>query len=156
MAGQTTQAACLKVRGSARSKATAAAVFALLKDGDTWPRWSSFKSSEIERAGQYERYGVGAIRILSTHVTRAREEITELVPDQKLSYVLLSGMPFRNYRADVRLTSTDGGATLIDWTASFQCRYGMGWFWRAFMNRVLSTLSRELAAAAENTNPVGS
>jgi hypothetical protein len=36
-------------------------------------------------------------------VSRAREEIVELIPDRRLSYVLLSGYPFRDYRADVDL-----------------------------------------------------
>jgi hypothetical protein len=52
----------------------------------------------------------------------------------------------------VRLTSPGGAGTLINWTASFQCRYGAGWFWRLFMNRILSDLAKQLAVAAENLN----
>jgi hypothetical protein len=65
---------------------------------------------------------------------------------------LLSGLPFRNYRADVRLTSPGDSGTRIDWTASFQCRYGTGWFWRLFMNRILSDLAKQLAVAAEQNS----
>ena len=111
-----------------------------------------FKSAELELAGKNEPYGVGAIRVFSTSVTRAREQVVELIPDQQLSYVLLAGLPFRNYRADVRLTSPGGSDTRIDWTASFQCRYGTGWFWRLFMNGVLSELARQLAVAAEKNS----
>ena len=79
--------------------------------------------------------------------------MTELIPDHKLSYVLLSGLPLRNYQAVVQLSSHESGVTLIDWTASFQCRYGTGWFWRIFMNHILSKVAVQLAAAAEKLNP---
>jgi hypothetical protein len=128
-------------------------VFSLLKNNDTWPRWSLFNSSELERAGKDERLGVGAIRTFSTRVSKTREQVTELIPDHKLSYVLLSGLPLRNYQAVVQLSSHESGVTLIDWTASFQCRYGTGWFWRIFMNHILSKVAVQLAAAAEKLNP---
>jgi hypothetical protein len=137
---------------TASSRADPAAVFSLLKNSDTWPRWSMFDSAVLERAGNDEPHGVGAIRIFSTRVSRAREQVTELISDQRLSYVLLSGLPLRNYQADVRLTPSGDGGTLIDWTASFQCRHGTGWFWRIFMNRILSRLAMQLAAAAEKSD----
>ena len=142
----------IKVEGIATSRAAPGAVFSLLKNSDTWPQWSMFKSTELEQPGQDEPYGVGSIRVFSTSVTRAREQVVELIADRQLSYVLLSGLPFRNYRADVRLTSPGGSGTRIDWTASFQCRYGTGWFWRLFMNGVLSKLAEQLAVAAEKNS----
>ena len=139
----------IEAEGTAISRATPAAVFLLLKNSDTWPQWSIFNSAVLELAGKDEPYGVGAIRIFSTHISKAREQVTELIPNQKLSYVLLSGLPLRNYRADVCLISLDDGGTLINWTSSFQCTYGTGWFWRLFMNRILSDLTNRLAAAAQ-------
>ena len=129
------QADASRLEPSRRSLATPAAVFSLLKNNDTWPRWSLFNLYlKLERAGKDERLGVGAIRTFSTRVSKTREQVTELIPDQKLSYVLLSGLPLRNYQAVVQLSSPESGITLISWTASFQCSYGTGWFWRIFMN----------------------
>jgi hypothetical protein len=145
----------IEVKGRATSPAAPGAVFWLLKNSDTWPQWSMFRSAELEQAGQDEPYGVGSIRVFSTSVTRAREQVVELIADRQLSYVLLSGLPFRNYRADVCLTSPGGEGTLINWTASFQCRYGTGWFWRLFMNGVLSDMARRLAVAAEKNSAAG-
>jgi hypothetical protein len=142
----------IEVEGHATSRAAPAVVFSLLKNSDTWPRWSMFKSAELEQPGQDEPYGLGSIRVFSTSVTRAREQVVELIADRQLSYVLLSGLPFRNYRADVGLTSPGGSGTRIDWTASFQCRYGTGWFWRLLMNRILSDLAKQLAIAAEKNS----
>ena len=140
----------IRVGGSATSQATPTAVFALLKDSSSWPRWSMFTASGIERPGDDDPEGVGAIKTFATRVSRTRELVTRLVPDRQLSYHLLSGFPFRNYHADVALTPVNEG-TRIDWTATFQCRIGTGWFWRAFMNKVLSDLAKQLAVAAEKT-----
>lgn len=141
----------IRVGGRANSRAAPEAVFALLKDSSGWPRWSMFTSSGMERSGDSDPEGVGAIRTFATRVSRTRELVTKLVPDRQLSYQLLSGFPFRDYHADVVLTPS-GDGTHIEWTASFRCRHGTGWFWRAFMNRVLSDMARRLAAASESSN----
>jgi hypothetical protein len=145
----------VEVEATASSRADPAAVFLLLKNSDTWPRWSMFDSAVLERAGDDEPYGVGAVRSFSTRISRAREQVTELIPDRQLGYVLLSGLPLRNYQADVVLTPSGDGGTRVAWTASFQCAYGTGWFWRMFMNRILSDMAKRLAAAAVNAESAG-
>ncbi|TAL00043.1 MAG: SRPBCC family protein [Rhodospirillaceae bacterium] len=141
----------IMIAATAKSGASPATVFALLKDGSTWPTWAMFDSFELERPGRQEPFGVGAIRVFKTRVSCAREEIVELIPDRRLSYILLSGFPFREYRADVDLEPTDGGGTAIRWRASFYPKYfGTGWFWRIFMALVLATIARQLASAANH------
>ena len=144
----------IHVGGGANSRASPAVVFALLKDSSSWPSWSMFISSGIERAGDDDPEGVGAIRTFATRVSRTRELVTKFVPDRQVSYQLLSGFPFHNFHADVVLTPS-GGGTRIDWTASFHCRYGTGRFWRAFMNKVPSDMAKQLAVAAEAPNRSG-
>ena len=131
------------------SRAGPANVFSLLRRPDTWPTWSLFDTFRLERAGHDEPYGVGAIRVFSVWTTQSREEVTELIPDRKFGYVMLSGLPLRNYRAEVLLCLLDGGGTLIHWSASFDASFGTGWFWRAFMRRVLAKIAAQLASAAE-------
>jgi hypothetical protein len=131
-------------------RADAEVIFGLLKDGSTWPQWALFESFELERPGRSETYGVGAIRVFSTKVSRSREEVTELIPDRRLAYVLLSGFPLRDYRAEVDLVRTNAGVTTIDWRASFKPKYfGTGWFWRLFIKAVLATTAKQLAVASE-------
>jgi Polyketide cyclase / dehydrase and lipid transport len=114
-----------------------------------------FDAFELERPGHAEPMGVGAIRVFVTRVSKAREEIVELIPDRRLSYVLLSGFPLRNYRADVDLTPDASGGTSISWRASFDPIYrGTGWFWRLFLARVLKKSAADLAAGAENPRVV--
>jgi uncharacterized protein YndB with AHSA1/START domain len=139
----------ITVEAAAMSRAPPAAVFALLRNSDTWPQWSLFDKFALERAGQDEPFGVGAIRVFATRFTQTREQVTALVPDQKLSYVLLSGLPMHDYLADVVLSPREDGGTRIRWSASFACAFGTGWFWRLFMQRTFATVSAQLAAAAE-------
>jgi Polyketide cyclase / dehydrase and lipid transport len=139
----------IKVAVSAPSTASPAAIFTLLKDGSTWPHWSSFDAFELERPGREETYGLGAIRVFITKISRAREEVVELVENQKLSYILLSGLPFRAYRAEVTLAPQANGGTIIHWRSQFYVRHwGTGWFWRRFMTYVLRDIATKLASAA--------
>ena len=149
MADQSPERA-IRVQATATSKAPPQAVFALLKDGASWPDWTIFDAFELVRPGEGGPGGVGEIHVFSTALTRAREEIVELVADRRLSYILLSGFPFKDYRADVDLSARDDGGTLIAWRASFDPKYrGTGWFWRLFMTAVLRKISADLAAGAE-------
>jgi hypothetical protein len=105
----------IRVAAMAISGGSPATVFSLLKDGSTWPEWAIFDSFELERPGRDEPYGIGAIRVFITKVSRAREEVVELIPNRRLSYVLLSGFPFRDYRAEVDIEGTESGGSSIAW-----------------------------------------
>ena len=48
----------------ATTSADPATVYALLRDGATWPSWSPIDAFELERLGESEREGVGAVRVL--------------------------------------------------------------------------------------------
>jgi uncharacterized protein YndB with AHSA1/START domain len=139
------------VSATATSEAPPPTVFALLKDGATWPDWTMFDAFELERPGEGGRSGVGEIHVFSTALTHAREEVVELVPDRRLSYILLSGFPFKDYRADVDLSVREDGGTSIAWRASFDPKYkGTGWFWRLFVTAVLKKVASDLAIGAED------
>ncbi|MBE1489900.1 SRPBCC family protein [Plantactinospora soyae] len=138
-----------------RSAASPAAVHALLRDGAGWPTWSPIDSFELERPGPDEPEGVGAIRIFRTGRTTSRERVVERVPDRRFSYELLSGLPIRDYRADVDLTPDDGG-TLIRWRSSFSATVpGTGWIYRRALGRFIRQTAEGLAshAAARAAHP---
>jgi Polyketide cyclase / dehydrase and lipid transport len=145
----------IEISATARSNARPHQVFALLKDGSTWPQWSMFEAFELERAGSPDPFGVGAVRVFVSTSRRAREEVIELLPDRRLSYVLLSGMPFKNYRADVALDAGPTGGTRIRWAAHFEVENRWtGWFWKLVMHRVLASTASKLAEGAQNTSIV--
>ena len=70
------------------------------------------------------------------------------MPGRRLSYVLLSGLPLRNYRADVDLTPMDGG-TAIRWHSKFgAARPGTGWLYRWALGRFIRQTVHGLAEHA--------
>jgi hypothetical protein len=139
----------IEVSTQVETSANPARVFALLKDGSTWTQWSMFDSYALERPGPADPLGVGSVRVFATRVSKTREEVVETAPDRRLSYTLLSGLPFVGYRADVDLEPGPGGGTLIRWRSRFRVKHsGTSWFWRWFMKRTLRTVAGQLAIGA--------
>jgi hypothetical protein len=103
---------------SARTTGRSDAVFRLLADGATWPKWAPIESFELERVGDPPPEGVGAIRVFRRGRTTGRDEIVEVVPGRRLGYVSLSGLPIRDYRATVDIEDAEDGA-IIRWRSSF-------------------------------------
>jgi uncharacterized protein YndB with AHSA1/START domain len=137
-----------KIDVEATTSAPPSTVYALLRDGSTWPTWSPIGSFSLDREGASEREGLGAVRIFQTGRTRSCEEIIELVPDRRLSYTLLSGLPLRGYRADVDLEPRGSGTT-IHWRSSFDPKVpGTGWLYRLLLERFIARTARGLAAYA--------
>jgi hypothetical protein len=133
------------------SEAAPASLFALLIDGQTWPRWSPIEAFELERAGDPPPEGVGAIRVFRRGRTTGRDEIIEVVPDRRLSYRSLSGLPVRDYRAHVDL-EPDGDGTTIRWEASFAPKLpGSGPLLERGLRRFLEQCARGLAEHAEQS-----
>lgn len=139
---------CQKVETRSRSSASAATVFALASDSMSYPIWSMIGSCEILKPG--DARGVGELRVFRTGFLALLEEVVEVAPDRRVSYVVHRGLPFRNYRADVDLEPIEGGGTSIRWRCSFYPKIrGTGWLLRGFMRYVLSSIARALASNAE-------
>ncbi len=141
----------VRISATATSKADPARVFAILKDAPGWPSWSIFDAVELNRPGRDEPHGVGSIRTFITKVSRAREEVTELVPNQRLAYTLLAGFPFRDYKAAVEIAPQADGGSRITWSCAFYPKhFGTRWFWSLLMRQTLTSMSRKLASVAED------
>jgi Polyketide cyclase / dehydrase and lipid transport len=137
------------IRVEVTAGAPAGVVFALLRDGARWPTCSPLGSFELEREGEREREGVGAIRIFRTGRITSRERIVEVEPDRRFSYVLISGLAIRNYRAVIELEPA-GEQTQIRWRSEFDAKVpGSGWIYRIQLGRFIERLVRGLAGRAE-------
>lgn len=126
---------------TATTTAPASAVYALLRDGASWPVWSPLGSFELESPGPEGGESLGAVRIFRTGRVTSRERIVELVPDRRFSYALLSGLAIKGYRADVDLSEGPDGTT-IHWHSSFRPKVpGFGGAYR----RSLTTFIQQCA-----------
>jgi len=140
---------------SAHSSADASTIYAMLLDRPTWPSWSALESFTHEKDGVDGPNSLHAIGTFTTRKTKSREEIVELIPDRRLSYSLLSGLPLQNYRADIDVTPTSSG-TDIRWHSTFNARVGTGWAYRFGLGKFIAKCVRGLAAAAEKRATVAS
>jgi hypothetical protein len=131
--------------------APASVVYALLVDSTTWPAWSPMDSVEIERPGATAPGGVGSIRVNRKARTVGRDEIVELVADERFVYRSLSGVPVRDYVGEVTLEPTADGGTRIRWQSSFFPKTrGTGWLLQRTLTKFLRDCVQGLAAAADN------
>jgi len=112
---------------TATTTTDAAAVYALLADGSTWPEWSPLGSFELVEPEDGTPEGLGAVRLFTTGRMKSRERVVECRPGEVFAYELEAGLPLRDYRAVVTLTPTEGG-TSIRWRSTFRAKVpGTGW-----------------------------
>lgn len=99
----------------ARSAAPPQTVFALLADAPAWQEWAG---PFVPRA-RWEPgtpAGAGAVRRLGVGRLSVREQVVVHEPLHAFSYVLLTGVRWHGYRADVRLSEDEQGGTRVEWS----------------------------------------
>jgi hypothetical protein len=134
---------------SAQTPAGPEAVYRLLADGSTWPRWSPIESFALEEPGDPPPEGVGAIRVFRRRRVTGRDQILELIPGKRFVYASLSGLPVREYVGEVDLEAAPGGGTDIRWHTDFYPTVrGAGWVIERGIRRFLQQCARGLAAYA--------
>jgi len=137
------------------ARAPAAAVFALLVDGSTWPEWSPLGSFELVEKGNGEPEGVGAVRIFRTGRIQSKERLTIVRPNEIFGYELLSGLAVRDYKAVVRLEPS-GEGTSIRWRSTFRAKVpGTGWIYQRQLGQFIGLTVNGLVAAAESASIAG-
>ncbi len=145
----------VEISATATSTASPAAVYAVAKDSAGYPRWSRIGSFEHVRDGEGEPYGVGSLRIYRTPPLKLLEEVVELTPERRVGYILLSGLPFEGYRADVDIQPADGGGSQIRWSSRFVVTWPLArGFFRRFMQGVLDEMVVKLAREAERLEQI--
>jgi uncharacterized protein YndB with AHSA1/START domain len=90
-------------------------VFDVLTDHRSYPQMTPLRKAELEREGQPDPNGVGAIRVLSLAGPPMREEVIEFERPSRFAYKLLSGLPVRDHVGTVSL-ERDGKGTLMIYT----------------------------------------
>jgi hypothetical protein len=140
------------IEASAHSSASRDAVWALVRDIDTWQDWGTWSSTTIQTPAPGEDpQGVGAVRRLRQAPVTSVERVTEIVPGERLGYELVSGLPFENYRATVTLSDAAGGGTDIDWRAEFDAKGVRAGISRRLLERFYPDIVQRLARGAEQT-----
>jgi hypothetical protein len=138
----------LEIDVEASSSAPPEALWALLAEAGSWPRWADFDGAEVE-GGE----GQGEIRLLLRGRVRNRERVTVFEPPHRFGYESLSGLPIRDYQALVTLTPTDTG-THIRWRSTYRPKVpGTGWLIQRSLRPFVADTAERLARAAERETP---
>jgi uncharacterized protein YndB with AHSA1/START domain len=139
----------VEILAEAVSAAPPERVFALLAAGDRWQEWAGPFVPRSRWAVPGDPVGgVGAVRRLGVTPFVSLERITEHQPPYRLSYVVDSPAPYRDYRSTVVLTPADGG-TRITWRSTFEPVVpGTGAVLRWFLGAVVRSFARNLARRA--------
>jgi hypothetical protein len=134
-------------------------VWALVSTASSWKDWAGVMRSSLEREGVPPPDGVGAIRLLGPPVLGSREEVVEWEAPAHLGYVIMTGIPVKNYRADIRLdekTAPDGSGvtTVIEWSATFDPKIpGTGPLMKSVLKALISRFAGRAARyAARSTS----
>jgi hypothetical protein len=139
-----------RIEHTATTTADPATVYALLREGATWPVWGPLDSFELERPGEDEAEGLGAVRVFRSGRVTGRDTIAELVQDRRFSYTHVSNLPMKNYRADVDLTPA-GDGTEIRWVSAFDPKFpGTGALLRRGLDGFVAKLTDGLAEHASS------
>jgi uncharacterized protein YndB with AHSA1/START domain len=94
--------------------------WAAVADHVDMANWAPGMAATMERLGNDDPNGVGAIRDITLPPGRhIREEITDFEPERRLGYRALSGAAFPDWTGEVELAEHQGG-TVIRWSLS--CR----------------------------------
>ena len=137
-----------RIEHTATTPADPATVYALLREGATWPSWSPIDSFELEREGDSEPEGVGAVRVLRSGKVTGRDTIAELVPDRRFAYTHASSLPVKDYRGEVDLQPT-GSGTSIRWVSTFEPKIpGTGRLLKRGLGRFIADMTDGLAQGA--------
>jgi uncharacterized protein YndB with AHSA1/START domain len=94
-------------------------VWSVVADANSYPQWGPWNDGGYRPPGtgpsregsiQWFRYGRRTVSV---------EEVLQVDAPGRLVYRVVSGLPVRNYRAEVTLTSTPSGGTAVRWCATW-------------------------------------
>lgn len=95
-----------------RVAADPAVVWKIVSDHERMSEWTPARRVVLENPGSPDRNGVGAVRALHMFGPVVRERITEFNPPTRLSYTLVSGLPFREYRGRITIEPAETGSVM--------------------------------------------
>ncbi|HEX4489658.1 MAG TPA: SRPBCC family protein [Acidimicrobiia bacterium] len=139
----------LHIDATLTTTADPAAVWKLLGDIGTWTTWGRWTLAELEREGKLDPAGVGAIRRFRYLGRETREEVVGFDAPTRFAYELMSGLPLRNYHAEVTVVP-DGAGARLDWHSVFDAtprarlvQPYLAWFVRDTAKRLLRAAERD-------------
>ena len=140
----------LRYAVSAVSAAPREAIWALLVDAESWPRWSALDALDRDRSADLDPAGhdrVGAVRAFRKNGRVSSERITELQEPSLFAYEAEFNPVIRHYRARIELEPTAGG-TLVRWQGQYATSWWLRWYTRRYLQGLMQGMVDDLASHA--------
>jgi polyketide cyclase/dehydrase/lipid transport protein len=117
----------------AQAHASPQQVWTVLADTASWADWAPFDEVTVE-----EGHEVGEIRRLRSGRITTRERIVGFEPPRRYVYEIVSGLPIRDYVAEVVVSPLAGDGTEVSWQARFRPKIpGTGWVLKRLLQGAL-------------------
>ncbi|MFT7625840.1 MAG: hypothetical protein ACI9WU_005031 [Myxococcota bacterium] len=132
-----------------RIAASPQAVWDVYTDQEGWTQWAGVGTITLQKAGDTEKNGVGAVRAIKAIGPAIVERVTRADAPERFDYTLIAGAPVKNHAGSVTFTP-DGDGTLVHWSIRFDAAvFGIGWILKLVLNaalkRILSRLDAKVA-----------
>jgi hypothetical protein len=129
-----------------QARATRERVWAVLADTESWSDWAPFDEVTVQ-----EGHEVGEIRRVRSGRIITRERVVGFEPPRRYVYEIVSGLPIRDYVAEVLLSPIAGGGTAIHWQANFRAMVpGTGWVLKHLLSGAIAKGAGALAGRADH------
>ena len=112
-----------RIEVRAHAHASPQQVWTVLADTASWADWAPFDEVTVEKGHE-----IGEIRRLRSGRITTRERIVGFEPPRRYVYEIVSGLPIRDYVAEILLSPLAGDGTEVRWQAGFRAKIpGTGW-----------------------------
>ena len=131
-------------------------VFDVLTDHRRYAELTPLRGSVLEREGESDPNGVGAIRKLTLAGPPMREEVIAFERPSRFSYTVLSGLPVRDHVGTVSLEPEGEGRTRVTYALRTTPTVPLaGGVVVALIKQAIAQLLNGVSAEAERRVPVG-
>jgi hypothetical protein len=115
------EGADVRFRIEQASAATPQQLYDVLLDIERWPNWMpGVRRADWEKRGA-PGTEVGGVRRFGAPGLSIREEVLSGQPPGHQSYAIISGLPVKSHRGDVRIVDRPGGSQ-VTWDVMFESR----------------------------------
>jgi hypothetical protein len=123
-------------------------VWTVLADTASWEDWAPFDEVTVEQG-----YELGEIRRLRSGRITTRERIVGFEPPRRYVYEIVSGLPIRDYLAEVLLSPLAGDGTEVRWQARFEAKIpGTGWILKRLLQGAIRKGADALVRRADGSS----
>ena len=102
---------------------------------------------QVEKEGDLESNGVGAIRTITIGKVHVRERLESVNPPNSFTYTILSGAPLKDYLGSVEIAPKEA-KSVIRWNVEFTPKIpGTGWVGAIVSKKAINRLIDEMEAS---------